>query len=112
MNSSEKNIFKSTKHSIPSQIFEVSKVKKPRITDQSCFSDDFCHDNQSTMSTVSSPKTSIDLSEVAIPSFFNDISFVPDIEDKLRQYDKVFSEFEDNEDREIYLVRKESLFSN
>ena len=112
MNSSEKNIFKSTKHSIPSQIFEVSKVKKPRITDQLCFSDDFCHDNQSTMSTVSSPKTSIDLSEVAIPSFFNDISFVPDIEDKLRQYDKVFSEFEDNEDREIYLVRKESLFSN
>ena len=49
---------------------------------------------------------------VAIPSFFNDISFVPDIEDKLRQYDKVFSEFEDNEDREIYLVRKENLFSN
>lgn len=111
MNSLEKNIFISTKHTIPSQIFEVSKVKKPRITDQSCFSDD-SHDNQSTMSTVSSPKTSIDLSEMIIPSFFNDISFVPDIKDKLRQYDKVFSEFEDNEDREIYLVRKESLFSN
>lgn len=112
MNSLEKNIFISTKRTMPSQIFEMSKVKKPRITDQSCFSDDSCHDNQSTMSTVSSPKTSIDLSEITIPSFFNDISFVPDIKDKLRQYDKVFSEFEDNEEREIYLVRKESLFSN
>ena len=112
MNSLEKNIFISTKHTIPTQIFEVSKIKKSRITDQSCFLEDSCHDNQSTMSTVSSPKTSIDLSEIAIPSFFNDISFVPDIEKKLRQYDKVFSEFEDNEDREIFLVRKESLFSN
>ena len=62
--------------------------------------------------TCSSPSNrTISLNEIIIPSFFNDIPKV-DIKEKLKKYEKVTKEFDDIEDREIYLVRRESLLTN
>ena len=117
MNSSEKNIFISAKRSNCTKIFKISKIKKPKYdsnysSDDSKLDSTHDKDSQSTLSSPTlSPKKQSSLREVNVPSFFNDLSFLPDIKTKLKKYDKVFSEFEDIEDREIYLVRKESLFS-
>lgn len=117
MNTSNKNIFISSKRSNCTKIFKISKIKKPKYysnysSDESKLDSTHDKDSQSTVSSPAmSPKKESSLREVSIPSFFNDLSFLPDIKTKLKKYDKVFSEFEDVEDREIYLVRKESLFS-
>lgn len=110
MSSYKKLFFISTKRHAPTKIFTIAKVKKSKF--DSSFSDDreeSTYDKESTLSFSSAKPTTIE--EISIPTFFNDLPIVPDMKTKLEKYEKIFSEFEDVEDREIYLVRKESLFS-
>ena len=53
--------------------------------------------------------TSID--QIIIPSFFNDKPNDNHIKETLEQYEKVLNSFDD-EERELYLMRKESLLSD
>ena len=113
MSTYKKVIFISRKRNTHTLIFSISKVKKLKC-DSSFFSDDrseSTYDKESTFSLSQSPSKQTTLQEIVIPSFFNDLPAVPDIKTKLEKYEKVFSEFEDVEDTEVYLVRKESLFS-
>ena len=53
------------------------------------------------------------LNQITFPEFFNDkqVSTV-DLQETLERYEKVCDSFNDNEEVELYLVRKESVLSN
>lgn len=52
------------------------------------------------------------LEQVTFPDFFNDKPHSVDLQQTLERYDKVCKSFNDNEEVELYLVRKESVLSN
>lgn len=54
--------------------------------------------------------SSSSLSDIEIPSFFNDFMPSLELQTKLQQYDKLNYMFDNIEDRDMYLVRKDSLF--
>ena len=111
MSTYKKVIFIAAKRHAPTNFFTISKVKKSKIDSSFCSDDreESTYDKESTLSFSSAKPTTI--KEISIPTFLNDLPIVPDMKTKLEKYEKVFSEFEDVEDREVYLVRKESLFS-
>ena len=109
MSTYKKVIFISSKRKPSTPIFTISKIKKSK-TDSSFLSNDHSESTYDvSISTSQSKQISID--EISIPNFLNDLPVIPYMKTKLAQYQKVLSEFEDEEDTEIYLVRKDTLFS-
>lgn len=86
------------------KIFSIKKCIQKSINDQAEVS-------LSSETCSSTSNRTISLNDVIIPSFFNDIPKI-NIKEKLKQYEKVTKDFDDIEDREIYLVRRESLLTN
>ena len=58
------------------------------------------------------PKKIPSIDEIFIPNFLNDKDLKKEskIQEKLKKYSEVSNVFIDSEDRELYLVRKESLY--
>ena len=87
-------------------IFNIDKVKKIGKEVQH-FDNTF---DSTTDSENKKPKIpSID--EIEIPPFFNDIIIKKEekVEQRLRKYSEASTQFNDIEDAEVYLIKKESL---
>lgn len=102
------HFFLSKKRTPSNRIFAISKTKKlpflEKLDDTEETGTESCFSPTSKCSTIS-------IEELIIPSFFNDFIINTNIKEKLQKYEKITKDFDDLEDREIYLVRKESLFS-
>jgi hypothetical protein len=93
--------------SLKSPIFYIDKVKKiGKEVEQS----DYTLDSTIYLENKKNKITSID--EIEIPSFFNDIIIKKEekVEQRLRKYSEASTQFNDIEDAEVYLIKKESLF--
>jgi hypothetical protein len=62
-------------------------------------------------SILQTPSSHTSIYDITIPSFFNDKPHHNHIKETLEQYEKVLNSFDD-EERELYLMRKESLLSD
>jgi hypothetical protein len=62
-------------------------------------------------SILQTPSSHTSIYDITIPSFFNDKPHHNHIKETLEQYEKVVHCFDD-EERELYLMRKESLLSD
>ena len=88
-------------------IFYIDKVKKiGKVNEQF----DLTFDSTTDLENRKEKIPSID--EIEIPSFFNDIKINKNGKDqqKLRKYSEASTQFNDLEDAEVYLIRKESLY--
>ncbi len=56
----------------------------------------------------------ISIDEILIPSFLNDIQVIENgkFKQRLRKYSEVSTQFNDSEEAEVYLIKKEKLFLN
>ena len=93
--------------SLKCPIFYIDKVKKiGKEVEQS----DYTFDSTIDLENKKDKIPSID--EIEIPSFFNDIIIKKEekVEQKLRKYSEASTQFNDIEDAEVYLIKKESLF--
>lgn len=87
-------------------IFAVSKKTRPSLNSQCDFST-----TQTEITEESfSPQNQSNCLDFVIPSFFNDIKR-DDFHKKLSQYNELYNKFDDIEERELYIIRKDSLFS-
>ena len=89
-------------------IFYIDKVKKIGKVNEQC---DLTFDSTTDLENRKEKIPSID--EIEIPSFFNDIKINKNGKDqqKLRKYSEASTQFNDLEDAEVYLIKKESLYS-
>ena len=109
-------LFISKKHKDPSSIFKVTKKYKKRKTIEQPIKTVIEIETQLDLNETvcdSIPKTPLHTSieQIIIPSFFNDKPKHTNIKETLEQYEKVVNCFDD-EERELYLMRKESLLSD
>lgn len=88
------------------RIFNI--VKQKRSTPKSDRYD--FSTTQSELSEELMPSQTVSVFDIEIPSFFNDFNLNYEIQSKLMQYDKLNHMFDDIEHRDMYLVRKDSLF--
>jgi hypothetical protein len=112
--STKENIFLCKKikreHKKNSLIFLIKKSKK--IKKENNWPE---FSNDSTLEESQSfyePKKIPSIDEIFIPNFLNDKDLKKEskIQEKLKKYSEVSNVFIDSEDRELYLVRKESLY--
>ena len=112
--STKENIFLCKKikreHKKNSLIFLIKKSKKIKKENNWPESS-----NDSTLEESQSfyePKKIPSIDEIFIPNFLNDKDLKKEskIQEKLKKYSEVSNVFIDSEDRELYLVRKESLY--
>jgi hypothetical protein len=112
--STKENIFLCKKikreHKKNSLIFLIKKSKK--IKKENNWPE---FSNDSTLEESQSfyePKKIPSINEILIPNFLNDKDLKKEskIQEKLKKYSEVSNVFIDSEDRELYLVRKESLY--
>ena len=85
-------------------IFEIKKTRKIEQSESTNYS--IIEENKK------EKITSID--EILIPSFLNDFQRNENgkFKQKLRKYSEASTQFNDSEEAEIYLIKKESLFLN
>ena len=102
------HFFLSKKRSPSNRIFSITKSKKLKFLDKI---DDTEETGTETSCSPTSKSSTVSIDELVIPSFFNDLILDSDTKEKLQKYEKITKDFDDLEDREIYLVRRESLFS-
>ena len=102
------HFFLSKKRSPSNRIFSITKSKKLKFLDKI---DDTEETGTETCFSPTSKSSTVSIDELVIPSFFNDLILDSDTKEKLQKYEKITKDFADLEDREIYLVRRESLFS-
>ena len=102
------HFFLSKKRSPSNRIFSITKSKKLEFLDKI---DDTEETGTETCFSPTSKSSTVSIDELVIPSFFNDLILDSDTKEKLQKYEKITKDFDDLEDREIYLVRRESLFS-
>ena len=102
------HFFLSKKRSPSNRIFSITKSKKLKFLDKI---DDTEETGTETCFSPTSKSSTVSIDELEIPSFFNDLILDSDTKEKLQKYEKITKDFDDLEDREIYLVRRESLFS-
>ena len=102
------HFFLSKKRSPSNRIFSIKKSKKLQFLDKI---DDTEETGTETCFSPTSKSSTVSIDELVIPSFFNDLILDSDTKEKLQKYEKITKDFDDLEDREIYLVRRESLFS-
>ena len=102
------HFFLSKKRSPSNRIFSITKSKKLKFLDKI---DDTEETGTETCFSPTSKSSTVSIGELVIPSFFNDLILDSDTKEKLQKYEKITKDFDDLEDREIYLVRRESLFS-
>ena len=102
------HFFLSKKRSPSKRIFSITKSKKLEFLDKI---DDTEETGTETCFSPTSKSSTVSIDELVIPSFFNDLILYSDTKEKLQKYEKITKDFDDLEDREIYLVRRESLFS-
>lgn len=102
------HFFLSKKRSPSNRIFSITKSKKLKFLDKI---DDTEETGTETCFSPTSKSSTVSIDELVIPSFFNDLILDSDTKEKLQKYEKITKDFDDLEDREIYLVRRESLFS-
>ena len=102
------HFFLSKKRSLSKRIFSITKSKKLQLLDKI---DDTEETGTETCFSPTSKSSTVSIDELVIPSFFNDLILDSDTKEKLQKYEKITKDFDDLEDREIYLVRRESLFS-
>lgn len=112
--STKENIFlckkikrENKKNSLIFLIKKSKKIKKENNWPESS--------NDSTLEESQSfyePKKIPSIDEIFIPNFLNDKDLKKEskIQEKLKKYSEVSNVFIDSEDRELYLVRKESLY--
>ena len=88
-------------------IFYINKIRK---IGKENVQFDFTFDSTTDLENRKEKIPSID--EIVIPSFFNDIKINKNGKDqqKLRKYSEASTQFNDLEDAEVYLIRKESLY--
>lgn len=102
------HFFLSKKRSPSNRIFSITKSKKLKFLDKI---DDTEETGTESCFSPTSKSSTVSIDELVIPSFFNDLILDSDTKEKLQKYEKITKDFADLEDREIYLVRRESLFS-
>ena len=102
------HFFLSKKRSPSNRIFSITKSKKLKFLDKI---DDTEETGTETCFSPTSKSSTVSIDELVIPSYFNDLILDSDTKEKLQKYEKITKDFDDLEDREIYLVRRESLFS-
>ena len=102
------HFFLPKKRSLSKRIFSITKSKKLEFLDKI---DDTEETGTETCFSPTSKSSTVSIDELVIPSFFNDLILDSDTKEKLQKYEKITKDFDDLEDREIYLVRRESLFS-
>ena len=102
------HFFLSKQRSPSNRIFSITKSKKLQFLDKI---DDTEETGTETCFSPTSKSSTVSIDELVIPSFFNDLILDSDTKEKLQKYEKITKDFDDLEDREIYLVRRESLFS-
>ena len=102
------HFFLSKKRFTSNRIFSITKSKKLKFLDKI---DDTEETGTETCFSPTSKSSTVSIDELVIPSFFNDLILDSDTKEKLQKYEKITKDFDDLEDREIYLVRRESLFS-
>ena len=102
------HFFLSKTRSPSNRIFSITKSKKLQFLDKI---DDTEETGTETCFSPTSKSSTVSIDELVIPSFFNDLILDSDTKEKLQKYEKITKDFDDLEDREIYLVRRESLFS-
>lgn len=102
------HFFLSKKRSPSNRIFSITKLKKLKFLDKI---DDTEETGTESCFSPTSKNSTVSIDELVIPSFFNDLLLDSDTKEKLQKYEKITKDFADLEDREIYLVRRESLFS-
>ena len=102
------HFFLSKKRSPSNRIFSITKSKKLQFLDKI---DDTEETGTETCFSPTSKSSTVSIDELVIPSFFNALILDSDTKEKLQKYEKITKDFDDLEDREIYLVRRESLFS-
>lgn len=119
-------IFKNNKFSTKENIFLCKKIKRENKKNSLIFlikkSKKIKKENNwpessndSTLEESQSyyePKKIPSIDEIFIPNFLNDKDLKKEskIQEKLKKYSEVSNVFIDSEDRELYLVRKESLY--
>ena len=88
-------------------IFYINKVRKIGKENEQF---DLTFDSTTDLENRKEKIPSID--EIVIPSFFNDIKMKKKVkvQQKLRKYSEASTQFNDLEDAEVYLIRKESLY--
>ena len=88
-------------------IFYINKIRK---IGKENVQFDFTFDSTTDLENRNEKIPSID--EIVIPSFFNDIKMKKKVkvQQKLRKYSEASTQFNDLEDAEVYLIRKESLY--
>ena len=104
----KQKIFLSKKRQKSASIFEIKKVRKIESQDLLEISG---LETQSSEFPSPSNKKVIEVFNLRVPSFFNDTIVSQDYKLAIEKYNEAWNQFEDKEDRELYLVRKESLFS-
>ena len=89
-------------------IFYINKIRK---IGKENVQFDFTFDSTTDLENRKEKIPSID--EIVIPSFFNDIKMKKKVkvQQKLRKYSEASTQFNDLEDAEVYLIKKESLYS-
>ena len=102
------HFFLSKKRTPSNRIFSITKLKKLKFLDKI---DDTEETGTESCFSPTSKSSTVSIDELVIPSFFNDLILDSDTKEKLQKYEKITKDFADLEDREIYLVRRESLFS-
>lgn len=102
------HFFLSKKRTPSNRIFSITKSKKLKFLDKI---DDTEETGTESCCSPTSKSSTVSIDELVIPSFFNDLILDSDTKEKLQKYEKITKDFADLEDREIYLVRRESLFS-
>ena len=93
------------KHKTTKPSFKSSTLITLESQSQSDLNETFCH------SILQTPSSHTSIYDITIPSFFNDKPHHNHIKETLEQYEKVLNSFDD-EERELYLMRKESLLSD
>ena len=115
MSLSQNNSFQtfiSKKRKNLSSIFKVTKKQKKRkITEQSFDTETQSDLNETFCDSIPKTPSHTPIDQIIIPSFFNDKPKHINIKETLEQYEKVVNCF-DEEERELYLMRKESLLSD
>ena len=110
--------FVAKKRKNSTKIFKIQKWQKKKIpkikSHQTILSLSDGYSEKDTQSTISSqcysPKKQTLVFDLKIPSFFNDTNMYSEFKKKFKDYTETLYQFDDDEDREVYLVRKESLF--
>ena len=96
--------------------FIITKINKHKQTLHKLPPPEMMTTNDNSFETISesSDHSSLTISfhQIKFPDFFNDKPHTLNVQETLKQYKKVCDSFNDNEEVELYLVRKESVLSN